>query len=112
MTITDRIKKVIEYYGVSTRQFEINVGVSNAYFSNTKEPGREILLKILNAYPDISANWLLFEDGEMFKKNIEFELDFYKEENIFLKEEQKRLLRIIENLTSKDEKNVLSLESA
>jgi phage repressor protein C with HTH and peptisase S24 domain len=67
MLIIDRIKKIIEYKGVSTRRFCIDVGIANGFFDKVKDVGSEKLLKILNTYSDISAEWLLTGNGEMIK---------------------------------------------
>lgn len=67
MNIIERIKKVIEYKQISTRKFCIEVGVANGFFDKVKDVGSEKLLKILNTYPEISAEWLLAGKGNMIK---------------------------------------------
>ena len=67
MSIINRIKQIIEYKGISTRKFCINVGISNGFFDKVKDVGSEKLLKILNTYPEISAEWLLTGNGSMIK---------------------------------------------
>lgn len=65
--ITERIRKIIEYKGISTRKFCEKVGIANGFLDKVKDVGSEKLLKILNAYPDISPEWLLTGKGEMLK---------------------------------------------
>ena len=68
MPVVDRIKKIIEYKKISTRQFCIKVGVANGFFDKVKDVGSEKVLKILNAFPEISPEWLLTGQGDMFRQ--------------------------------------------
>lgn len=70
MSVIDRIKEIIEYKGISARQFCIDVGIANGYLDKVKDVGSEKLLKILNTYPEISPEWLLTGKGEMLKHEI------------------------------------------
>ena len=113
--ITERILQLLDYKKITPYRFCTDLGYSHSFLNKKREIGTDKYANILKYFSDVSPEWLLTGEGEILKnsdKSIEFELNFYKNENISLKEEQKRLLRIIENLTSKDEKNVLSLESA
>lgn len=65
--ITARIRKIIEYKGISTRKFCEKVGIANGFLDKVKDVGSEKLLKILNAYPEISPEWLLTGRGSMLK---------------------------------------------
>lgn len=72
-TIALRLKKYIDFKGISLRQFEMNIGVSNGSISSqlkeNKNFGSDRLEKILNAYTDLNPNWLLTGNGEMIVKN-------------------------------------------
>lgn len=67
MNIIDRIKLIIEYKGISTRKFCMEVGIANGFFDKVKDIGSDKLMKILNTYPDINPVWLLSGDGSMLK---------------------------------------------
>lgn len=67
--IVERIRKIIDYKKISTRQFCIEVGVANGFLDKVKDVGSEKLLKILNTYPELSPEWLLTGKGDMLKKN-------------------------------------------
>jgi len=67
MSITERIKQIIEYKSISVRKFCIEIGVSNGFLDKVKDIGCEKVLKILKTYPDISAEWLISGEGEMLK---------------------------------------------
>ena len=70
MSIVDRLRKIVDYNGISARQFCIKVGIANGFFDKVKDVGSEKLLKVLKAFPDINAEWLLTGQGEMLKKNV------------------------------------------
>jgi hypothetical protein len=68
-TIIDRIYIFINNIGVSAHFFEQKCGLSNAYLANQKSGsgtmGCEKLVQILNAYPELSAIWVLTGYGNM-----------------------------------------------
>ena len=76
MTTKDRIRAYCEYKGISIRQFEIQSNLSNGYVSSMRKGlGIEKLENVLNAFPDLSRDWLLYEEGEMIKGKVRtFEL--------------------------------------
>lgn len=65
--VIDRIKKIIEYKEISTRQFCLKVGIANGFLDKVKDVGSEKLVKILYAFPDISPEWLLTGKGAMLR---------------------------------------------
>ena len=69
MTIIDRVKKIIEHEGISTRQFCIKIGAANGFLDKVKDIGSEKVSNILYAYPEISPEWLLTGNGEMLKED-------------------------------------------
>lgn len=68
--VIDRIKKIIEYKEISTRQFCLKVGVANGFLDKVKDVGSEKLVKILYAFPDISPEWLLTGNGAMLRGQL------------------------------------------
>ena len=71
MTTKDRIKAYCEHKGISVRQFEIQSKLSNGYVSSMRKGlGIEKLENVLNAFPDLNRNWLLYDEGEMIKGEI------------------------------------------
>ena len=66
--IVERIRQIIDYKKISTRQFCIEVGVANGFLDKVKDVGSEKLLKILNTYPELSPEWLLTGKGKMLKE--------------------------------------------
>lgn len=71
MSVVKRIKKYIDFKGVTVQKFEVNVGYSNGAFGsqlkNDKSIGSDKIENILNAYPEINPEWLLTGRGEMLR---------------------------------------------
>jgi len=69
--LSERIKKIIDYKGLTINKFSESVEASNSYFNkvlkNNTSIGSDRLEKIIRTYPDISPEWLLTGEGEMIK---------------------------------------------
>ena len=71
MSIKDRIREYCQVKGLSIRQFEIQSNMSNGYVSSMRKGlGAEKLENVLRAFPDLSREWLLYDEGEMIKKDV------------------------------------------
>ena len=69
MSIKERIIEYCEKSNISVRQFEIRAKMSNGYVSSIRKGlGLTKLENVLNAFPDLSREWLLYGEGEMLKK--------------------------------------------
>ncbi len=68
----NRLKQYIDSKDISISLFEKSIGMSNASFGKSLKNGGTIgcdkLEKILNTYPDININWLIFGEGSMLKE--------------------------------------------
>lgn len=66
-----RIKKFVDYKGISVRVFEQSIGMSNGSFAsqlkNNKTIGVDKLENILHKYREVNPEWLLTGKGEMLK---------------------------------------------
>jgi hypothetical protein len=64
-----RLKKYIDFKGISVAGFERSIGMSNASFGKSLKKGGTIgadkLDIILNIYPDLNVNWLISGRGNM-----------------------------------------------
>lgn len=67
--ISDRIKELIEYKGVSINKFAEKVGASNSYFNkvikNNTTIGSDKIENILHAFPEVNPTWLIMGKGKM-----------------------------------------------
>ena len=69
MNATTRFKAYIDAKGIKNAQAERDCGLSNGLLASALHKnaalGGDKLEQILNAYPDLSAEWLLRGTGEM-----------------------------------------------
>lgn len=67
-TVKQRIISFIKYQKLSQRKFENSINVSNGFVNNiSKSIGADKLQRILNVYPDLNPDWLLYGEGSMLK---------------------------------------------
>jgi len=69
MKIVDRIKLFIEYKSISLRRFDESIGMSKGYMSRQIKTnasiGSDVLVKIIDTYPELNLIWLLKGTGNM-----------------------------------------------
>lgn len=78
MTQNERIKKIINHYCSTQQEFANKLGKTKQWVSNLVSEGFPIGVKtttvIIEAFPNVNPNWILFETGDMFldpsKENI------------------------------------------
>lgn len=71
MGIKERTYKFIDFKGISVKRFEELCNLSNGYVSSMRKGfGGEKLNNVLNAFPDLSREWLLYGEGEMLKAGV------------------------------------------
>ncbi len=66
----DRIRLIMEQHKMLQQDFAKKIGASastlSGIFTGKTQPSTKIVQAIHTAFPDISTNWLLFGEGEMF----------------------------------------------
>ena len=71
VTASQRIKDVIKHYSLTQKKFCETIGIPQMTLSSLLSRGSkvnsDILESIKNAFPEISADWLLSGEGEMLK---------------------------------------------
>jgi hypothetical protein len=69
----ERLRQIIEYYGLTTRQFEQKIFASSGqiykYLSRGGGLNSDTLIKILENCQQISPDWLLLGRGKMLRQN-------------------------------------------
>ena len=104
ITTQDRIKKFIAFKGLSTKRFEELAGLSNGYVNSVKHRlGERKLESVLNAFPELNRNWLMFGEGNMLKEtkyNVSQEDKIKEMENRIceLVADKKHLQETVQNL--------------
>lgn len=79
--MNERIRQIIEYYGLSIRAFEQKIFVSESLIyrglARNSDFSASVIAKILNFCPDISPDWLLLGKGEMLRQNVPVSTEKY-----------------------------------
>lgn len=71
MTTKERLVAFLKHLSIGQNAFEAQIGIGNGYISNLKGSiGSEVLAKIKRAYPELSMDWLIDEDGDMIRQNV------------------------------------------
>lgn len=88
MEIVQRIKELVELKAKSKRDFASLIGMEQVTFNNYMIGKRglsyEVIDAILDAFPEVSAEWLLRGEGEMLKGedasiNVRADSNLFKE---------------------------------
>lgn len=71
-SVLQRIRDVIEFYNISDRKFAESIGLPqttiSSLFKRGNEPNITVVQSIVNAFADISLNWLITGEGPMLKE--------------------------------------------
>lgn len=71
-SINQRIREFINSLGVNDNQFAKSIGITQSViasmFSRNTEPSSKVIVSILNAYANLSAEWLMRGEGRMLKE--------------------------------------------
>lgn len=70
MSVKERIIGFIKAQGLKVSEFERRCGLSNGYISSMRKGlGENKLNNVLNEFPSLNRDWLLYGEGEMLKPN-------------------------------------------
>jgi len=69
ISIKHKLLKYCELNNISKTDFYLICGLSNGFLDKGKGFNVDSLVRILNAYPDIDANWLIRGDTEIQPKS-------------------------------------------
>lgn len=65
-TIKERTLEFIKYKNISVKEFETRCGLSNGYVTSMRKGyGADKLNNVLTAFPELSRDWLLYNEGQM-----------------------------------------------
>lgn len=79
MSISNRLREVMEYKGLNIKAFaellDVPYRTLQNYLLNERDPNAEILIKISNVL-NVDLNWLMLGKGRMFRSTMnEYELN-------------------------------------
>lgn len=70
----DRISSILRHYGLSSSRLADMLGVQRSgishILSGRNNPSYDFLVKLLEEFPEINANWLLTGQGGMLQKQL------------------------------------------
>jgi transcriptional regulator with XRE-family HTH domain len=70
----DRIRKFMEYKGISPSEFADTIGVQRSNVTHVlksrNKPSFQFIEKMLQVYPDLNAKWLLLGTGPMVEASV------------------------------------------
>ena len=105
----ERIEQVIKHADMNARQFasviDINGSTLSHVLSGRNNPSLDIMQKVLNAFPDISSEWLILGKGSMWRQK-----NNSQQPTLFDSEEQ-NTLEPITSVQKTEEKNETKNES-
>ena len=74
MEIKDRIYQLIAALKLKPTSFEKALGLSNSYLRNVKSVAADTCRKVVETYPNVSLQWLICGEGDMFTDSSQSEL--------------------------------------
>ena len=102
-----RIKSLMQEFSMSENEFAKALSMSqstlNGYTKESRKPSLALAESVLNAFEDISAEWLLRGEGEMYKTTELPPVDVTSEESIEHSAEIARLVKEKNELIEKIE---------
>lgn len=68
-SVKERLKEFIKSQGLKVRSFEVSIGAANGYVNSIVNTiGPKYLRSILELYPSLNREWLLYNEGVMLKE--------------------------------------------
>ena len=68
----EQIQEILKGENISSSQFADKIGVQRSSVSHVisgrNKPGFEFIKKVIEAFPDINADWLITGNGEMYRQ--------------------------------------------
>lgn len=75
----DRIIQIMRSTGLSNADFAEKIGISTSslshIFSGRNNPSLDMVKRLHKSFPDISLNWIMYGEGEMYEAEKEKEKD-------------------------------------
>lgn len=70
-SVKERTMDFIKFKGISMKSFEAKCGLSSGYVTSMRKGfGSDKLSNVLNAFPELNRDWLLYGEGDMLKDPI------------------------------------------
>ena len=104
MEIVNRIIEIQKEVTKSQRSFELSIGKTSGYLNviqkNNSTPGVDLILRIIEVYPEYNLNWIMTGKGEKYNKDVEVN-KVSESRSHYITKEKGDIERIIEKLAEK-----------
>ncbi len=71
----ERLNEILKHFKINASQFADQIGVQRASVSHVmsgrNKPGFDFIQKIIEAYPSVSAEWLITGKGDLLKSRMQ-----------------------------------------
>ena len=82
----ERLKIVLDYYGLSAASFADKIGVQRSSISHIlsgrNKPSLDFVMKILNTYPEVDLYWILNGKGHFPSQSLETRTQLVSDEKV------------------------------
>lgn len=82
----DRILKIMDREGLTYSRFAETIGIQRSAMSHIingrNNPSLDVLMKILERFPYVASDWLLFGKGEMVREQVTMQPDLFTNTSI------------------------------
>lgn len=104
MEIVNRIIEIQKEVTKSQRSFELSIGKTSGYLNviqkNNSTPGVDLILRIIEVYPEYNLNWIMMGEGEKYNKDIQVN-KVSESRSHYITREKGDIEQIIEKLAEK-----------
>jgi transcriptional regulator with XRE-family HTH domain len=109
--MVERILLVLKVKNLSPSKFADEIGIQRSSMSHIMSgrnlPSLDLVMKIMNKFPDINPEWLVMGNGQMMKST---QIDLFEENSTTEEKKTEPLLKALENLPLMEAKNVTEKE--
>jgi transcriptional regulator with XRE-family HTH domain len=100
----ERLNEILKHFKINASQFADQIGVQRASVSHVlsgrNKPGFDFIQKIIDAYPALSAEWLITGKGDILKSKISKQ-DLFSEREIEGNETVEEIIKSKKTLNQK-----------
>jgi hypothetical protein len=104
-SVKERTIEFVKYKGISMKTFENKCGLSTGYVTSMRKGyGADKLNNVLNAFPELNRDWLLYGEGEMLRsatytQNVDEGRNFTQTGNVTVNNSDVALLQAINEIS-------------
>lgn len=102
--VKERTIKFVKHKGITMKSFEDRCGLSTGYVTSMRKGyGVGKLNNVLNAFPELNRDWLLYGEGEMLRatytQNVDKSKNFTQTGNVMIGNSDTALLKALDEIS-------------